>query len=73
VYKVQTFIFSSAAAVRLTPSEMALIELFVRADPLIYAIHSREYLAAHERHIEQKDVAALRALLLDQFSSTQSQ
>lgn len=67
VYKLQTFIISSAAAVRVTPGEMELIEMFVRADPLIYAIHLREFLAEYKQQIEQKDVAALKALLPAQF------
>lgn len=71
VYKLQRFIVSSAAEVRVTPGEMELIEMFIKADPLIYAIHLREFLKEYAAQIEQKDVAALKALLPAQFQQYQ--
>ena len=67
VFKLQRFILSAAAEVHVTPGELELIELVIRADPLVYAIHLRDFLGKHAAQIEQKDVAALKALLPAQF------
>ena len=58
VYKLQRFIKAAALEVRVKPGELKLIELVVCADPLLYAVHLRDFFSNHADEIQRKDVAA---------------